>query len=68
MNKTNTKKSTLRRSAFGLLALVTAFVAETALAGAWSCQRLTEANPLPEAVNLLRGRLPTASSCDGTNA
>ncbi len=68
MNKTNTKKSTLRRSAFGLLALVTAFVAETAFAGAWSCQRLTEANPLPEAVNLLRGRLPTASSCDGTNA
>ena len=66
MNKTNTKKSTVRRSAFGLLALVTAFVTETALAGSWSCAVLTEANPLPEAVNLLRGRLPTASSRDGT--
>ena len=62
MNKTNIKKSTLRRSALGLLALATAFVAETAFAGSWSCQRLTEANPLPKAVNLLRGRLPTASS------
>ena len=62
MNKTNTKKSTLRRSAFGLLALVTAFVAETAFAGAWSCQRLTESNPLAKSVNLLRGRQPTASS------
>ena len=66
MNKTNTKKSKVRRSAFGLLALVTAFVAETALAGSWSCAVLTEANPLPEAVNLLRGRLPTVSSRDGT--
>ena len=62
MNKTNTKKSTLWRSAFGLLALVTAFVAETAFAGAWSCQRLTESNPLAKSVNLLRGRQPTASS------
>lgn len=62
MNKTNTKKSTLRRSAFGLLALVTAFVAETAFAGAWSCQRLTESNPLAKSVNLLRGRQPTVSS------
>ena len=62
MNKTNTKKSTLRRSTFGLLVLATAFVAETAFAGSWSCQRLTESNPLPKTVNLLRGRLPTASS------
>ena len=68
MNKKNTKKSTLRRSAFGLLALATVFVAETALAGAWSCQRLTESNPLPKSVNLLRGRMPTASSSDGTTA
>ena len=68
MNKTNTKKSTLRRSALGLLALATAFVAETALAGSWSCQRLTESNPLPKSVNLLRGRMPTASSSNGTTA
>ena len=51
----------------GALALTTAVVAETAsAAGAWNCQLLTESNPLPASINLLRGRQPTESSRDGT--
>lgn len=69
MNKTNTKKRAIRRFAFSAWTLATAFAAETAFAaGAWNCQLLTESNPLPKSVNLLRGRLPTASSRDGTTA
>lgn len=54
------------RMLFRALALTTVWGAETAFAGAWSCRVLTEANPLPASANLLRGRLPTASSRDGT--
>lgn len=57
------KNPVTRRLALGALALTTAVVAETAsAAGAWSCQRLTEPNPLAKSVNLLRGRQPTDSS------
>lgn len=64
---THKKNPVTQWLARGALALTTAVVAETAsAAGAWSCQLLTESNPLPASVNLLRGRQPTASSRNGT--